>query len=93
MTDSNDDLLWGHLPEIARETDEILGERAYCIINLYNDWIDVCGRFSDAYSKDLPLTSLIAADFFCLGKDLHWMHRLFHWGNYPLIHRILRYDW
>jgi len=39
------------------------------------------------------LTSLVAADFFSLGKDLHWLYRLLLWGNYPLVSRTLRYDW
>lgn len=93
MPESNDNLLWMNLPEISEETAEQLGERAHCFVDLYNDWLDIWGSFSSAYSKDLPFSSLVAADFFGLGKDLHWLHRLLHWGNYPLITRILRYDW
>lgn len=93
MENEKDTLLWGGLDEIARETEEALGGRAYCFINLYNDWMDIWSQFSKAYSEDLPLSSLVAADFYNLGKDLHWMHRLLHWGNYATVHRILRYDW
>lgn len=93
MSDTNDDLLWIGLEDISKETEQHLGERAHCFIDLYIDWLEIWGSFSTAYSKDLPLTSLVAADFFSLGKDLHWIHRLLHWGNYPLITRVLRYDW
>ena len=93
MADTNDDLLWIGLREISAETVEHLGERADCFVDLYNDWLDIWGSFLSAYSQDLPLTSLVAADFFSLGKDLHWLHRLLHWGNYPLINRNLRYGW
>jgi hypothetical protein len=41
----------------------------------------------------LPLTSFIAAGFFLQpGQRPALAHRLLHWGNYPLIARVLRYD-
>jgi len=86
--------LWGNLTGIAQETKKRLGEKGSgCFINLYNDWLDLWTRILDAYSRDEPFTSLVAADLFSLGKELHWMHRLLHWGNYPLIYRNLRYAW
>lgn len=93
MADADDNLLWNGLNAISKETAEHLSERAQCFVELYNDWLDIMGTFTTAYSNDLPLTSLVAADFFSLGKDLHWLHRLLHWGNYPLVIRVLRYDW
>lgn len=93
MADAADNLLWAGLSDVSKETSAHLGERAFCFVHLYNDWLDICGTFAIAYSQDLPQTSLVAADFFSLGKELHWLHRLLHWGNYPLISRTLRYNW
>jgi len=93
MADTNENLLWIGLREISIETVEEFGERAHCFVELYNDWLEIGECFSKAYSQDLPLTSLVAADFISLGKELLWLYRLLHWGNYPLIIRTLRYDW
>lgn len=87
-------LLWGNLSQIAETTKRRLAtKQSHCFVNLYNDWLDIWGGILDAYSKDVLLTSLVVADLFSVGKELHWMHRLLHWGNYPLIHRNLRYVW
>lgn len=93
MAETDDKLLWMGLNEISKETAELLGDRAHCFIELYNDWLDIFCSLAKVYSKDLQLTSLVAADFLSLGKNLHWLHRLLHWGNYPLVMRGLRYDW
>lgn len=94
MTRQERQLLWGNLSQISEKTKRRLRRKeSHCFVNLYNDWLEVWGRMLDVYSKDIPLTSLVAADIFSLGKELHWMHRLLSWGNYPLIHRNLRYSW
>lgn len=94
MTATERELLWGNLPQIANTTQRRLKtKQAYCFINLYNDWLGVWSQMLNVYSKDVALRSLVAADLFNLGKELHWMHRLLHWGNYPLVHRNLRYVW
>lgn len=93
MSEGGDDLLWIGLHEISKQTEQQLGDRTHCFVDLFNDWLDISGALASAYPEDLPLTSLVAADFFSLGKELHWLHRLLHGGNYPLITRVLRYDW
>jgi hypothetical protein len=94
MTDDENDLLWGGLAEVAEQTKEQLApDQSACFVNLYNDWLDIRGSILDAYPHTDLLNSLVVADLLSLGKELHWMHRLFHWGNYPLIYRNVRYAW
>jgi hypothetical protein len=93
MNNAKEDLLWMNLPVISAETEKQFGDRAFCLIELYNDWIEISSSIRSAYGESLAFSSLVAADFFSLGKELHWLHRLLHWGNYPLIHRVLRFDW
>jgi hypothetical protein len=83
-----------HLEEIADETEQRLGsENASLFVSIYTDWMDVYSAVFGAYSSRVTVTSLLAGDFMNLGKDIFWLHRLFHWGNYPLINRTLRYMW
>lgn len=93
MDKAKANLLCEGLMDIAEQTENQLGEKASCFVELHEDWLEIWESFLKAYPEKLPYISLVAADFFLLGKDLQWMHRLFQWGNYPLVHRILRYDW
>ncbi len=94
VTEDEGNLLFGGLAEIAEETKKHLDlEQSGCFVNLYNDWIDIWPAILDSCSHDHLLTSLVFADLHAVGKELYWMHRLLHWGNYPMVYRNLRYVW
>ena len=83
-----------YLPEIADETFRSLGEeQAGYFTSLANDWIDILSAILDAYSKDELLNSLMYIYFSSLFKEVHWFQLLFLAGNYPLLHRSLRFVW
>jgi hypothetical protein len=83
-----------HLPKIAEETFHSLGkERAGYFTNLANDWIDILSAVLDIYSKHDLSNSLVYLYFNGLLKEASWFQLLFLVGNYPLIHRSLRYVW
>jgi hypothetical protein len=83
-----------HLPKIAEQTFHSLGkEHAGYFTNLINDWIDILSAILDTYSKDDLSNSLIYLYFNGLLKEVTWFQLFFLVGNYPLIHRSLRYVW
>jgi len=83
-----------HLRKIAEETFRSLGkERAGYFTRLFNDWIDILSAVHDTYSEDEILDSLMYIYFSGLSKEVHWFQLLFLTGNYPLLHRSLRYVW
>jgi len=83
-----------HLPEIAEETFRSLGEeQAEYFTSLANDWIDILSAILDAYSKDELFDSLMYIYFSGLFKEVYWFQLLFLAGNYPLLHRSLRFVW
>jgi len=83
-----------HLREIAEETFRGLGkERAGYFTSLANDWIDIGGAIRDTYSEDELSNGLMYIYFSALFKEVYWLQLLFLAGNYPLLHRSLRYIW
>ena len=83
-----------HLRKIAEETFRSLGkERAGYFTRLANDWIDILSAILDTYSKDELSNSLMYIYFSGLFKEVYWFQLLFLAGNYPLLHRSLRYVW
>jgi hypothetical protein len=94
---SHEDLLsklFDYWRQIADETIRCLGQgRASLFIDLYNDALDIQGAILDAYSEEERLRSLMFADFTGLLKELHWLHAIFLFGNYPFVVSRLRHDW
>jgi len=83
-----------HLREIAEETFRSLGkERAGYFTRLFNDWIEIQGSICNTYSEDELSDGLMYIYFSGLSKEVHWFQLLFLAGNYPLLHRSLRYVW
>jgi len=83
-----------HLPKIAEETFRSLGkERAGYFTRLFNDWIDILSAVHDTYSEDELSDGLMYIYLSGLSKEVHWFQLLFLAGNYPLLHRSLRYVW
>jgi hypothetical protein len=83
-----------YLPKIAEETFRSLGkEQAGYFTSLANDWIDILSAILDAYSKDEIFDSLMYIYFSGLFKEVYWFQLLFLAGNYPLLHRSLRFVW
>ena len=83
-----------HLRKIAEETFLGLGkERAAYFTSLANDWIDIQSTIFDTYSKDELSNSLMYIYFSGLFKEVYWFQLLFLAGNYPLLHRSLRFVW
>lgn len=83
-----------YLPEIAEETFRSLGkEQAGYFTSLANDWIDILGAIRDTYAKDELSDSLMYIYFSGLLKEVCWFQLLFLSGNYPLLHRNLRFVW
>jgi hypothetical protein len=83
-----------HLPHIARETLRSLDEeRAACFNSLLNDWLDVLTAIHEVYSEAELRDSLLYLYFNGLFKEMYWFQLLFLGGNYPLLHRSLRYVW
>jgi len=83
-----------HLPKIAEDTFRSLGkERAVYFTSLANDWIDILSAILNTYSKDELSNSLMYIYFSGLFKEINWFQLLFLAGNYPLLHRSLRFVW
>jgi hypothetical protein len=83
-----------HLPNIAGETFRSLGkEQAAYFTNLFNDWLDIQNAMHGVYSKDELSNSLVYIYYSALSKEAYWFQLLFLAGNYPLLHRSLRYVW
>lgn len=83
-----------HLRKIAEETFRSLGkERAVYFTSLANDWIDILSAILNTYSKDELSDSLMYIYFSGLFKEVYWFQLLFLAGNYPLLHRSLRFVW
>ena len=83
-----------HLRKIAEETFRSLGkERAGYFTRLFNDWIDILSAVRDTYSEDELSDGLMYIYLSGLSKEAHWFQLLFLAGNYPLLHRSLRYVW
>jgi hypothetical protein len=82
------------LHKIAEETCRSLSEeQAMHFVNLANDWIDILSAVLDTYSKDELSNSLMYIHFSGLLKEVRWFQLLFLSGNYPLLHRSLRFVW
>jgi len=82
------------LRKIAAETFRSLGEeQAMYFINLANDWIDILSAVLDTCSKDELSSSLMYIYLSSLLKEVRWFQLLFFSGNYPLLHRNLRFVW
>lgn len=85
---------YDHLRDIAEETIRSLGEeRAAHFTLLANDWMDVLSAISGAYSERGRLHSLVYFYLSGLFKEVSWFQLLFLAGNYPLLHRSLRFVW
>jgi len=83
-----------YLPKIAEETFRSLGkEQAGYFTSLANDWIEIWGAIRDTYSEDELSNGLMYIYFPALFKEVYWLQLLFLAGNYPLLHRSLRYVW
>jgi len=83
-----------YLHKIAEETFGSLGKKqAGYFTSLANDWIDIVGAIFDTYSKDALTDSLMYIYFSGLFKEVYWLQLLFLAGNYPLLHRSLRFLW
>jgi len=83
-----------HLHDIAQQTLSGLSRKqAGCFPDLGNDWIRVLGAIRDAYPDDELSNSLMYVYFSGLFKEVYWFQLLFLAGNYPLLHRSLRFVW
>jgi hypothetical protein len=83
-----------YLPKIAEETFRALGkEQAGHFNSLANDWIDILLAIRDIYSENELSDSLLYIYFSGLFKEVQWFQLLFLAGNYPLLHRSLRFVW
>src|SRR5262249_35907783 len=86
--------LFGFWREVAAETIRCLGEgTASLFLDLYNDALNIQGAVLAAYPEEERPCSLVFADFAGLLKELHWLHALFLFGNYPFVLSRLRHDW
>lgn len=94
MRENLNNLLWGSLARVAEETGRALGKQeAQCFIHLYLDWVDLGRAITETAKKQELQTSLLAGELNNLGRELLWLHRLLHWGNYALAWRGLRNAW
>jgi hypothetical protein len=83
-----------HLRKIAEGTFRSLGkEQAGHFTRLANDWMDVLGVISNNYPENERLHSLMYLSLSGLFKEVIWFQLLFLAGNYPLLHRSLRFVW
>jgi hypothetical protein len=83
-----------HLRKIAEETfRNLCKEQAGYFTRLENDWIDTLSAILNTYSKDELFDSLMYIHFSGLFKEVYWFELLFLAGNYPLLHRSLRFVW
>lgn len=82
------------LRKIAEETFYCLDkEQAGRFTRLANDWMDILNAILNTYSKDELTDSLVYLYFVGLFKEVYWFELLFLVGNYPLLHRSLRFVW
>lgn len=86
------DKLYEHLKSVREETITHLGDKdALHIIDFHaNNWIDIVGWISSKYEKEEKM-NIIIFQFHRLFKEIYWLQFLFHYGNYPVIYRNLRY--
>ena len=86
------DELYVHLKSVIEETITHLGdEDALHIIDFHaNNWIDIVRWISSKYDKEEQM-NIVIFQFNRLFKEIYWLQFLFHYGNYPLIYRNLRY--
>lgn len=86
------DALYEHLKSVREETITHLGdEDALHIIDFHaNNWIDIVKWISSKYDKEEQM-NIVIFQFHRLFKEIYWLQFLFHYGNYPLIYRNLRY--
>jgi len=86
------DKLYKHLKSVRKETIIHLGDKdALHIIDFHaNNWIYIVGWISSKYEKDEQM-NIIIFQFHRLFKEIYWLQFLFHYGNYPVIYRNLRY--
>jgi hypothetical protein len=83
-----------NLLKIAKETFRSLGqEQAGYFTNLSNDWLDILSVIHDTYPMDEFINSLVYIYFSALFKEVYWFQLLFLGGNYPLLHRSIRFVW
>lgn len=86
------DELYEHLKSVREETITHLGDiDAFHIIDFHaNNWIDIVRWISSKYSKEEQM-NIVNFQFHRLFKEIYWLQFLFHYGNYPVIYRNLRY--
>ena len=86
------DELYKHLKSVRKETITHLGDKdALHIIDFHaNNWINIVGWVSSKYEKEEQM-NIIIFQFHRLLKEIYWLQFLFHYGNYPVIYRNLRY--
>lgn len=83
-----------HLRKVAEETFRALGkEQAGYFTSLANDWIEIVRAISGIYSEDELFDGLMYIYLSSLFKEVYWFQLLFLAGNYPLLHRSLRFVW
>jgi len=83
-----------HLHKVTEETFCGLGkEQAGYFTSLANDWIEIIRAISGIYSEDELFDGLMYIYLSSLFKEVYWFQLLFLAGNYPLLHRSLRYVW
>jgi hypothetical protein len=79
---------------IADETTRCLGEEtASLFVYLYLDAVEIHHAIGTAYPREECSLSLILFDHMAVWKELHWLHALFLFGNYPLVLTRLRFNW
>jgi len=86
------DKLYEHLKSVREETITHLGDKdALHIVDLHaNNWIKIVGWISSNYDKEEQM-NIVIFQFHRLFKEIYWLQLLFHYGNYPVIYRNLRY--
>ena len=86
------DELYKHFNSVREETITHLGDKdALHIIDFHaNNWIVIVGWISSKYDKEEQM-NIIIFQFLRLFKEIYWLQFLFHYGNYPVIYRNLRY--
>jgi hypothetical protein len=86
------DKLYERLKLVREEIITHLGDEDLLhIIDFHaNNWIDIVKWISSKYSKEEQM-NIVIFQFHRLFKEIYWLQLLFHYGNYPLIYRNLRY--
>jgi hypothetical protein len=94
MQSTLDETIMKSWQEVAEETKRILGpHESERVAAAYNDCLALINALQDTYGSDLFTTSLVALSLPTLLKEIPWLHMLFVWGNYPAVHRNLRFIW